>query len=424
MVPRMNANSKFVFSFFALVIAASQVDAATVCVNASGAGGCFKKINDGVMAASANDTVQVAAGSYKEDVIIGKSISLIGAGAGLAFINASGLANGIYIDGRDNAGLKDVVIRGFTVENAKLEGILITNSSGVTISGNHVINNNKSLAVTSSPVSCPDLPSFEPQAENSDCGEGIHLSAVDHSLISKNVVTGNSGGILITDDTGAAHDNLISYNTIEDNPYACGITLASHSPAGSLGMTPIGVYHNTIFQNVATGNGVAAGGGAGVGLFTPAPGTATYGNVVVSNTLMGNGLPGVAMHSHAPNQDLNDNMIIGNTLSGNGPDVDDLSGPTAPAGINVFGITPITGTIIAHNVIRNETADVTVNTGSEVSLHLNNLLGGEVGVDNIGSGTVNATDNFWGCAAGPASAACSNAGGPGVLWTAWMTNPF
>ena len=420
----MKVESICVFPFFALVVGACQLTAATVCVNPSGGGGCFKKINEGVTAANANDTVQVAAGTYKEDVLIAKSIYLIGAGAGLVFIDASGLANGIYIDGRDHAGLSDVVVRGFTVENAKLEGILITNSSGVTISGNHVINNNKSLVVTSSSASCPDLASFEPNAEQTDCGEGIHLSAVDHSIVSKNLVTGNSGGILITDDTGATHDNLISYNTVQDNPYACGITLASHSPAGSLGMTPIGVYHNTVFQNVATHDGAAAGGGAGVGLFTPAPGTATYGNVIVSNTLMDNGLPGVAMHSHAPGQDLNDNMIIGNTLSGNGPDSDDASGPTPPAGINVFGITPITGTIIAHNVISDETADISVNTGSEVSLHLNNLLGGEVGVDNIGSGTVNATDNYWGCAAGPTSAACSNVGGPGLLSTAWMTNPF
>jgi len=63
-------------------------------------------------------------------------------------------------------------------------------------------------------------------------------------------VEGNSGGILLADDTGATHDNLISGNTVRDNPYACGITLASHPPAPLTGSaTVLGVYHNTVHGN-------------------------------------------------------------------------------------------------------------------------------------------------------------------------------
>ena len=44
-------------------------------------------------------------GTYKEDAVIGKPLSLIGAGAGASIIDATGLANGIFVDGFDNAGL-------------------------------------------------------------------------------------------------------------------------------------------------------------------------------------------------------------------------------------------------------------------------------------------------------------------------------
>ena len=52
-----------------------------------------------------------------------------------------------------------------------------------------------------------------------------HVSVVD------NEVAYNSGGILITDETGPNQGNLISGNNVHDNPYDCGITLASHGPA-------------------------------------------------------------------------------------------------------------------------------------------------------------------------------------------------
>ena len=133
--------------------------AATLCVNPGGTTGCFSTIKAAVKAASPNDTIEVAPGTYKEDVVIGKSLSLIGANRTTTIIDATGLSNGIYIDGLDNAGLSNVVVRGFRVENANFEGILVTNASAVTIWNNHVLNNDKSLEP--SIPACPGIPSFE-----------------------------------------------------------------------------------------------------------------------------------------------------------------------------------------------------------------------------------------------------------------------
>src|SRR5581483_1575317 len=127
---------------------------------------------------------------------------------------------------------------------------------------NRVLDNDRALGTNGCTVF---VPPDNPQGEGLDCGEGIHLSAVDHSTVAANVVQRNSGGILISDDSGPTHDNVISANGVENNPFDCGITLASHNP-----VAPNGVFHNTIAANVVSGNGWR-GEGAGVGLFTPAP---------------------------------------------------------------------------------------------------------------------------------------------------------
>ena len=60
--------------------------------------------------------------------------------------------------------------------------------------------------------------------------------------------------------------------------------------------------------------------------------------------------------------------------------------------------------MITGNVIKDEADDIVANTPGQVSVHLNDLLGGDknIGVDNIGKGAVDATENWWGCPQGPA----------------------
>jgi parallel beta-helix repeat protein len=352
-------------------------------------------ISTAVAAAASGDTVSVAAGTYKEMVTIGVPLSLIGADAATTVIEAKGLANGIYVDGIDNKNLAGVFISGFTVQNANFEGILVTNASGITISGNIVQGNDVSLAGQS----CPGIPAFE-TGEAFDCGEAIHLSGADHSTVSGNTVQNNSGGILISDDTAAAHDNLIAGNLVTNNSLDCGITLASHVPAAlTKSTTALGVYSNSVVGNQSIQNGLK-GEGAGVGIFASAPGTAAYGNVVFNNTLTGNELPGVSVHGHTPHQNLNNNVIIGNTISGNGADTDDAFTP-GTAGINYFSVTPVSGVVISQNIITGQALDVAVRAPGSVSVSRNSFVRGSVGVANLGTGTVAADNNYWGCYVDP-----------------------
>ena len=409
--------------FAATLLLQPMLFANTLCVNPGGTNGCYATISAAVAAASTGDTINVKPGVYREDVIVNKPVSIVGTKPVITIVDAEGQANGFNIDGLNNPGLANVTITGFTVRNAQFEGIVITNASYVNVWGNVVSANDKGLDLGT--FTCPGLPPWE-TSEEEDCGEGIHLNAVDHSTIVSNLVMQNAGGILMSDETGITHDNLISQNTVHDNPYDCGITIASHPPAPGYGDNPFGLAHNTVFANTSYHNGTQVpGAGAGIGVFDSIPGTSNVGNVIVGNISYNNGLPGFAMHSHAPGQVLTDTIIAGNTFYGNAADTEDAATP-GPTGVNVYGVSPAAGTIISGHSIHDEDVDVAVNTPTEVLVNLNNLLAGglNLGLDNLGTGTVNATENWWGCPTGPGTSGCSNVSGSGVLYTPWLRSPF
>ena len=417
---------------------------ATQCVNAFARSACSNTISAAVAAASPGDTINVAPGTYKEFVTIPKSLSLVGAGPNTTIIDATGLSNGIYIN-NGGAIVSNVAVTGFTIQNANFEGILINGASSVTIWGNHVIGNNKSLIPSPISPACPGLTAVYPFEANEaeDCGEGIGLTNVSSSVVAFNTVENNAGGILVTDDTGPTYDNSIRNNVVINNVYDCGITLPSH--------TPFGVYHNTISGNNVSGNGTSPlnGGGGGVGLFSPGGPTSNYGNSVVNNNLVGNGIAGVAMHTHAPGTEtLRDTVIAGNYIASNGPDSSlGLTGSQGD-GISLLVVGGnVSGIVISENTFEDEAEDIAISSNQpvQVTATLNNFSQNSIAIDNLaapgpgpatGGATVNATEDWWGCPEGPGPAistgrgaratGCStfvNVANSTVLSTPWLANP-
>jgi Right handed beta helix region len=431
-----------------VVVAVSQTAAAkTLCVNPSGSHGCYSEIQDAVKHAAANDIIEVAPGTYHEEVDIGLPVSLIGAGAHASVIDATSLAHGIFVDGYDNPGLDGVTIAGFSVQNALYEGILVVSATDVTIRDNTVKNNDSvpNVVFTGDLTGCPAQPGsgIYEMDETGDCGGAIHLVGAVNAIVSDNFITGNADGILISDETGESRDNLIVRNIVKDNPLECGIVLASHPPAGH--STPPfpshnGVNRNTVAENISSGNGVQIGG-AGAGLFSDGAGQGhVTGNVIIRNQLTDNGLGGVALHTHVgpafglPADDFSGNQIIGNFIAGNLADQADTATP-GKVGININsggGGSPVTGTVISQNVIRDEDVDVAVNTPAQVDLHLNDLRGAKIGVADvcafdgatICTGSIDATQNYWGCPAGPGGHGCSTASGADIRFSPWLKDPI
>lgn len=427
-------------------LAAAASPAATLCVNPGGAMGCYTTIQAAVNHAHPGDIVYVTPGTYHEQVTIGIPLSLLGANPEATVIDAANQAHGVFVDGFDNAGLANVTVAGFTVEHALYEGILVVSAADVTLRDNRVLNNDTvpGAAFTGEPTGCPNQPgsgTYETN-ETGDCGGAIHLVGVMNSIVSDNDVAGNADGILVSDETGESRGNLLARNTIKDNPLECGIVLASHPPMNmtSPPFAPhFGVDHNTVAENLSEDNGVQVGG-SGVGLFTDGMGRGQVtGNVIIHNRLIHNGLGGVALHTHVgpafglPADNMDGNQIIGNFIARNLADQGDTATP-GPVGININsggGGSPVHGTVIAGNVIRQEAVAIAVNTPAEVDLHLNDFAPAKIGVADvcaldgasICTGTIDATENYWGCPGGPGAPNCSTASGANITFTPWLRRP-
>jgi nitrous oxidase accessory protein NosD len=328
--------------------------AGTSCATAN-----FSTISAAVASAASGDTVVACPGTYTEDVVITIPLTLVGQSA---TINATGLPgaptgtilgqapyNGITIES------SNVTVEGFKVIGAEGEGILAVNPNpvagpviggqqlytgtpltDVTIENNVVRDNDQGFNKKSSPYA------FCTPNGGGDCGEGIHLLSVADSLVVGNRSVGNAGGILLTDEYGPNHNNVVRRNYVVGNTKDCGITLPGHNLAfnpetGQLDPTFGGVYDNLIVHNVVRGNGVQ-GYGAGVGIFAPETFSGSYDNTVSNNLIEGNGLAGISVHSHQANAYVNDNVFIGNTIGQNNVDLADGADPPGPADNQTTGI--------------------------------------------------------------------------------------
>ncbi len=168
--------------------------------------------------------------------------------------------------------------------------------------------------------------------------------------------------------------------------------------------------------------------GAGVGIFAPSPGTTDAGNVVIDNDIRANGATGVAIHNHAaspsaPPVNMNDNLIVGNRFSGNDPD--NPGAPTSgPTSINIFSKRPITHTVVSQNTLDSKAIDVgfSVPTG-QLNVRFNDFSAG-LGIDNLGTETVDATENWWNGPTGPNHVHCATVHGSGVSDTPWLPQPI
>jgi hypothetical protein len=167
----------------------------------------FCKIQDGIDVASSGDTVQVAAGTYEENITMKIGVVIQGAGQGVSIIDGGGNGHVVTANSIDSAAKLD----GFTITNGRSfsgGGMYNNNSSptvtNCTFSGNMTIsangggmyNNNSSPTVTNCTFTGNSAPNYDPDYEGGGGGMFNNNSSptITNCTFSGNTAYMNGGG--------------------------------------------------------------------------------------------------------------------------------------------------------------------------------------------------------------------------------------
>ena len=397
----------------------------------------FDKIQDGIDAVEGS-TVNVAAGTYQENVLVNKQLTLIGdpSTPSNVVVDAQGTgtrpikitADGCTLRGfktinsettfgsigvwSDNNTIKDNIAS----DNSGSTGIFVYGASYNTIENNNVSNNGKwginlySKWVGSGYVACENN-TIKNNIANNNGQEGIGSGAhANNNTIEDNQVNDNtfSGIGLIAGCSG----NTIKNNTVNGNG-AIGINFA--------GTTADHCTNNTIIGNTVNNNG----GDANILL------SGYCDNSTVENNTANNGHYGIRVSGDdntIKNNTANNNSEHGMRLKGDNYTIEDNTCNSNAYGGIWLGGSEVTNSIVKNNTLHNNngagillwtchTSNLTGNTitnntygikiasGSpDNSINFNNIAGnGLYGVINEGTTEVDAEQNWWGDASGPST---------------------
>jgi parallel beta-helix repeat protein len=188
------------------VVDEGGVDAATIIVDIGG-GGAYVKIQDAIDNAQAGDTIQVYAGTYFEDIIINKTMTLIGNITGTTRINGSGASHAVSIERAHWTNISGFEV--FANDSIIYQGIYVSSSNFTNVSNNYCHNASNGIFLTSSFNSTI----FENSCnDNNYHGIVVYLSE-DNTLRNNICISNNYSGIRLTDADG----NSIISNTCRLN---------------------------------------------------------------------------------------------------------------------------------------------------------------------------------------------------------------
>ena len=280
----------------------------------------YRKIQYGIDNATAGDTVRVLAGTYNENVIFNKTLSVIGDGQSDTIIDGGGSGYGVSITNDSSnlsgfrvqncgAGYWDAGVR-IGAENCSVSGIYsVENNHGIsamTTTGGYIENN---TCINNTRDGIYLYNSNEFKVTNNSCTEnryGISLNNADSSLILLNSCENNTRGIQMSN----ADRNVIWKNDLLDQDR--GILL-SNSGSNEVSENTIsghfyGVFLSMNGDNNFTNNEITYNT-HGIGI------DESDGNLIEGNTISNNE-EGVELTLGSQNNIIVNNDITGNRLVG------------------------------------------------------------------------------------------------------------
>jgi len=316
--------------------------------------GNFPTIQGAINAASSGDTVYVRSGTYNEDIVINKTVSLVGENKETTCIYGQGGRIAVYVEA------DSVVVTGFTIkslggqssdgidlnnvrncevsENNVLSsffGICVFSCSDCTIQDNHVWKNQYGVGG----CSCSNCSVSGNEAANNQNGIAIDMSSFIE--MKGNNLTGNQFGIVsdfpengnyivnnsITNNYYGVHlhfdetnesisGNCITGNTITGNQYGVWLKYSPHTRTAENNITSnfCGVKLETsVEDNSIDSNSIAKNSGYGIWL------SSSSNNCITDNSIADNRygamLASSCSNTITGNAFVNDGMLISESFS-------------------------------------------------------------------------------------------------------------
>ena len=216
-----------------------------------------KTIQAGINATRSGGIVEVAAGTYDENIIMKSNITLLGGFNPMQWtrniydnttiINGLGATESVILCNK----IEDAVISGFTISggsgtNLDGGGILCSDSTNITVTNNIITNNSASRwgAGISFQSSSGEISKNIIDTNNSEnCGGGVHFFLSSPSFFNNTVYANSAafgGGVYSVSSSPVMKNNIITYN----------IASASYGGLGYVNTNPT-VDYNNIWDNKA-----------------------------------------------------------------------------------------------------------------------------------------------------------------------------
>ncbi len=195
-------------AFSMLILAGGHLSAAEDIVVDSNGNGDHTSIQDGIDAAAKGDTIRVWAGEYNENIVIAKSLNIMGNGSTETFIDGdAAYQHGVFVNA------EWVNLSGLVIENWGRHGIRVDTGNATIKSCNSSNNGRSGVAFTTVSNSGYNTITNSVFSDNGNIGIMIE-SPIGHNTIAGCTVTGNTNdGISVNEASG----NQIRFTTISGN---------------------------------------------------------------------------------------------------------------------------------------------------------------------------------------------------------------
>lgn len=179
----------------------------------------YTRVQDAIYASETLDgqTIRVDGGTYHENIIVNKAVSLVGDKAETTIIEGSGVGSVVELT------VDNVTVAGFVIRNSGIgwgqSGVALNNVKGCNVSRNNITDNYYGLWLYSSMNNSASGNNLA----NNGYGMGVYGTSNNNRVFNNNVTASNHAGILLV----SSSNNEICENNVTNNQYSIELVSSS-----------------------------------------------------------------------------------------------------------------------------------------------------------------------------------------------------